>query len=213
MSIRIVMVEDHPVVRAGLRAVLDADERLTVVGEAGSSSAALSLLDELAAAPDGPPDLVLMDLQLGDGAGGIATTRRLRGAHPSVQVLVVTTFDTEADIVAALEAGAVGYVLKDAPTEALLEAVSEAAAGRSALSPEVQQRLVRRLTSPQATLSPREVEILGALATGATNREVARSLFISESTVKTHLAHLYDKLGVTSRTGAISEARARKIIR
>lgn len=213
MSIRIVMVDDHPVVRAGLRAVLDADERLTVVGEAESSATALSMLDELAGSPDGPPDLVLMDLQLGDGAGGIATTREVRASHPDVQVLAVTTFDTEADIVAALEAGAVGYVLKDSPTEALLDAVSEAAAGRSALSPEVQQRLVRRLTSPHATLSPREVEILGALATGATNREVARSLFISESTVKTHLAHLYDKLGVTSRTAAISEARERKIIR
>lgn len=125
----------------------------------------------------------------------------------------MTTFDAEADIVGALEAGATGYVLKDSPTEALIDAVSEAAAGRSILSPEVQQRLVRRMTSPHSALSPRESEILEALATGATNREVAKRLFISESTVKTHLVHLYDKLGVDSRTAAIRVARERRLIR
>lgn len=212
-SIRIMMVDDHPVVRAGLRALLEADEGIEVVAEVGSGTAALGTIDELAASPAGAPDLVLMDLNLGDGIGGIETTRRLRAAHPEVQVLAVTTFDAEADIVGALKAGATGYVLKDSPTAALIDAVGEAAAGRSILSPEVQQRLVRRMSNPHSALSPRETEILEALATGATNREVAKLMFISESTVKTHLVHIYDKLGVDSRTAAIREARDRRLIR
>ena len=154
-----------------------------------------------------------MDLNLGDGIGGIETTRKLRAQHPGVQVLAVTTFDAESDVVGALEAGATGYVLKDAPTEALLDAVREAAAGRSVLSPEVQQLLVRRMAEPRTALSPRETEILEVLATGATNREAAKRLFISESTVKTHLVHLYEKLGVESRTAALRVARERRLIR
>ena len=213
MSIRIMMVDDHPVVRAGLRALLEADDGIEVVAEVGSGTEALRVLEELAASPAGAPDLVLMDLNLGDGIGGIETTRTLRARHREVQVLAVTTFDAEADIVGALEAGATGYVLKDSPTEALIAAVGEAAAGRSILSPEVQQRLVARMTNPATALSPRETEILEALATGATNREVAKALFISESTVKTHLVHLYDKLGVDSRTSALRVARERRLIR
>ncbi|MGO1228829.1 MAG: response regulator [Brachybacterium sp.] len=213
MSIRIMMVDDHPVVRAGLRALLEADEGIEVVAEVGSGTEALRVLDELAASPAGAPDLVLMDLNLGDGIGGIETTRTLRARHREVQVLAVTTFDAEADIVGALEAGATGYVLKDSPTEALIAAVGEAAAGRSILSPEVQQRLVARMTNPATALSPRETEILEVLATGATNREAAKALFISESTVKTHLVHLYDKLGVDSRTSALRVARERRLIR
>ncbi|MGP9537129.1 response regulator [Brachybacterium sp. AOP43-C2-M15] len=213
MSIRLMMVDDHPVVRAGLRALLEADEEVEVVAEVASGTRALQELDELAASPDGVPDLVLMDLNLGEGIGGIETTRALRERHPGVQVLAVTTFDAEADIVGALEAGATGYVLKDSPTEALLAAVREAAAGRSVLSPEVQQRLVRRMTDPRTALSPRETEILEVLATGATNREAAKRLFISESTVKTHLVHLYEKLGVESRTAALRVARERRLIR
>lgn len=213
MSIRIMMVDDHPVVRAGLRALLEADKGIEVIAEVGTGDETLRVLGELAASSPGLPDLVLMDLNLGDGIGGIETTRTLRERHPGVQVLAVTTFDAEADIVGALEAGATGYVLKDSPTEALIDAVSEAAAGRSILSPEVQQRLVRRMTSPHSALSPRESEILEALATGATNREVAKRLFISESTVKTHLVHLYDKLGVDNRTAALRVARERRLIR
>lgn len=213
MSIRIMMVDDHPVVRAGLRALLEADDGIEVVAEVGSGTEALRVLEELAASPAGAPDLVLMDLNLGDGIGGIETTRTLRAWHREVQVLAVTTFDAEADIVGALEAGATGYVLKDSPTEALIAAVGEAAAGRSILSPEVQQRLVARMTNPATALSPRETEILEVLATGATNREAAKALFISESTVKTHLVHLYDKLGVDSRTSALRVARERRLIR
>ena len=213
MSIRVMMVDDHPVVRAGLRALFEADPGIEVVAEVSSGREALRVLDELAASGAGLPDLVLMDLNLGDGIGGIETTRRLRAQHPGVQVLAVTTFDAEADILGALEAGATGYVLKDAPTEALLDAVREAAAGRSVLAPEVQQLLVRRMAEPRTALSPRETEILEVLATGATNREAAKRLFISESTVKTHLVHLYEKLGVESRTAALRVARERRLIR
>ncbi len=213
MSIRLMMVDDHPVVRAGLRALLEADAEVEVVAAVGSGDEALQVLDRLVTTGEGLPDLVLMDLNLGDGIGGIETTRRLRGEHPEVQVLAVTTFDAEADVVGALEAGATGYVLKDSPTEALLDAVREAAAGRSVLSPEVQQLLVRRMAEPRTALSPRETEILEVLATGATNREAAKRLFISESTVKTHLVHLYEKLGVESRTAALRVARERRLIR
>lgn len=213
MSIRLMMVDDHPVVRAGLRALLEADAEVEVVADVGSGDEALQALDRLVTNGEGVPDLVLMDLNLGDGIGGIETTRRLRAQHPGVQVLAVTTFDAEADVVGALEAGATGYVLKDAPTEALLDAVREAAVGRSVLSPEVQQLLVRRMAEPRTALSPRETEILEVLATGATNREAAKRLFISESTVKTHLVHLYEKLGVESRTAALRVARERRLIR
>ena len=213
MSIRLMMVDDHPVVRAGLRALLEADEGIEVVAEAGSGDEAMRALNLLAQTAESVPDLVLMDLNLGDGIGGIETTRQLRARYPAVRVLAVTTFDAEADIVGALEAGATGYVLKDSPTEALIAAVGEAAAGRSVLSPEVQQRLVARMTNPATALSPRETEILEALATGATNREVAKVLFISESTVTTHLVHRYDKLGVDSRTTALRVARERRLIR
>lgn len=213
MSIRLMMVDDHPVVRAGLRALLEADAEVEVVADVGSGDEALQALDRLVTTGEGVPDLVLMDLNLGDGIGGIETTRRLRAQHPGVQVLAVTTFDAEADVVGALEAGATGYVLKDAPTEALLDAVREAAVGRSVLSPEVQQLLVRRMAEPRTALSPRETEILEVLATGATNREAAKRLFISESTVKTHLVHLYEKLGVESRTAALRVARERRLIR
>ena len=213
MSIRLMMVDDHPVVRAGLRALLEADAEVEVVADVGSGDEALQALNRLVTTGEGVPDLVLMDLNLGDGIGGIETTRRLRAQHPGVQVLAVTTFDAEADVVGALEAGATGYVLKDAPTEALLDAVRKAAAGRSVLSPEVQQLLVRRRAEPRTALSPRETEILEVLATGATNREAAKRLFISESTVKTHLVHLYEKLGVESRTAALRVARERRLIR
>ncbi|MCT1435869.1 response regulator transcription factor [Brachybacterium paraconglomeratum] len=207
------MVDDHPVVRAGLRALLEADAEVEVVADVGSGDEALQALDRLVTTGEGVPDLVLMDLNLGDGIGGIETTRKLRAQHPGVQVLAVTTFDAESDVVGALEAGATGYVLKDAPTEALLDAVREAAAGRSVLAPEVQQLLVRRMAEPRTALSPRETEILEVLATGATNREAAKRLFISESTVKTHLVHLYEKLGVESRTAALRVARERRLIR
>ena len=206
-----VLVDDHPVVRAGLVALLQADGRLDVVGEAGVAAAAVAVVERLAGTGE-PPQVVLMDLHLGRGGpDGIEATRRLAGR--GFRVLVVTTFDSDADILDALEAGASGYVLKDVPTDELVAAALDVAAGRTALSPQVQQRLVQRTMDPHAALSPRETEILQQVATGASNREVARALFISESTVKTHLAHLFAKLGVDNRTALVAVARQRRLIR
>ncbi|MCH8613924.1 response regulator [Arsenicicoccus dermatophilus] len=212
MTSRIVLVDDHPIVRAGLHTLLAADPRIDVVGEAASGEEALVVVDALARAGQGP-DLVLMDLQLGTGITGIEATRQLRATHPQVRVMVLTTFDADTDIFGALEAGAVGYVLKDTPTATLVQAVLDAAAGRPALSPEVALRMVGRVAAPDAGLSPREAEILQLLATGAGNRDIARRLFISESTVKGHLVHVYDKLGVDNRTAAARVARERRLIR
>lgn len=206
------MVDDHPVVRAGLRALLEADAEVEVVADVGSGDEALQALDRLVTTGEGAPDLVLMDLNLGDGIGGIETTRRLRAQHPGVQVLAVTTFDAEADVVGALEAGATGYVLKDAPTEALLDAVREAAAGRSVLSPEV-QRLVRHMAEPRTALSPRETEILEVLATGATNREATQRLFISESTVVPPRPPLREARRREPHRGGAAGGAGRRLIR
>ena len=146
-----------------------------------------------------------------DGLTGIEATRRIR-AEDGPPVLILTTFDTEADIVAALDAGATGYLLKDAPPDAVRRAVRDAAAGRPVLSPSVSAQVRKRAAAPATALSPREIEILRLLATGATNRRLAQALFISEATVKTHLVHIYAKLGVDNRTQAIDRARSARII-
>ncbi|WP_370643491.1 response regulator [Micrococcus sp. ACRRV] len=211
MSVRVMLVDDHPVVRAGVRAVLEADPELTVVAEAGDGAAALDVLQ----ARPGEVDAVLMDLQMGEGMDGVSATRRLRAAHPGIPVLILTTFDTEADILAALDAGTAGYLLKDAPAEQITDAVHRAVAGRPALTPDVAERLLGRTTGSTAAsaLSAREIELLELIARGDTNREAARALFLSEATVKTHLVHIFQKLGVDTRTQAVHEARARRIIR
>lgn len=208
--VRVLVCDDHPIVRAGLVALLGGDDRLDVVAQAGDLAGCLAALDELTTTGSGV-DLVWMDLNLGSGPDGIEATRQL--AARRVPVLVVTTFDAEADILAALEAGARGYVLKDSPTEQLVDACLAAAAGRTVLSPEVQQRLVERTMRPAEALSPREIEILQQVATGASNRQVAKALFISEATVKTHLAHLFTKLGVDNRTALVARAREQRLIR
>lgn len=206
--LRVVIVDDHPVVRAGLRAVLSASDGIDVVDDLAGGE------DLLAALEDGAEvDVVLMDLQLGEGRlDGVATTRRVgdRGGPP---VLVVTTYDTESDVLAALDAGAIGYLLKDAPTEELVAAVRAAAERRTTLHPAVQQRLVGRMRSPDTALTPREVDVVHALARGDSNDEIAAALFLSRATVKTHLTHIYAKLGVDSRTGAVAKARSRGILR
>src|SRR6185312_957007 len=164
-----------------------------------------------------PVDLILMDLQMGTGMDGVTATAKIAGraaeGKSAPPVLILTTYDTDADILAAVEAGASGYMLKDAPPEQIREAVLTAAAGRTALAPEVAARLMGRIRSPQPALSAREVELLELLATGMGNRAIARQLFISEATVKTHLVHIYAKLGVENRTAAIAEAVKRRIIR
>lgn len=200
--INVMLIDDHPVVRAGLRSILDSFDEITVVGEGSDGSA----VDEL------PPgvDVVVCDLQM-PGVDGVAATRRLQEAG-GPPVLVLTTFDTQAGIVAALEAGAVGYLLKDAPEERLREAVVATAAGQRTLAPEVAAALAERVTRPREALSSREIELLQALASGASNRELATQLFISEATVKTHLIHIYQKLGVDNRTAAVTVAREQRLI-
>ncbi|WP_394285677.1 response regulator [Corynebacterium sp.] len=200
--INVMLIDDHPVVRAGLRAMLDSFADIAVVGEGSDGSAVAEL----------PPgvDVVVCDLQM-PGVDGVAATRRLREAG-GPPVLVLTTFDTQAGIVAALEAGALGYLLKDAPEERLREAVVATAAGRRTLAPEVAAALAERVTRPWEALSAREIELLQALASGASNRELAAQLFISEATVKTHLIHIYQKLGVDNRTAAVTVAREQRLI-
>ncbi|MCT1803067.1 DNA-binding response regulator [Kocuria sp. WRN011] len=205
MSTRVLLVDDHPVVRAGLRAVLEGLPDITVVAEARDALSAQqrSRHDDI--------DVVVMDIQMGPGPTGIDATRAIRAAG-GPPVLILTTYDTQSDILSALEAGATGYLLKDAPEETLRQAVLDAAANRPVLSPQVTAQLVMRTTKPASALSPREIEILELAATGASNRSMAKQLFISEATVKTHLVHVYNKLNVDNRTAAIDRARQQRII-
>lgn len=209
MTVHVMLVDDHPVVRAGVRAVVEAHPDLRVVAEAADGAEALRVLD---AAP-GPVDVVLMDLQMGEGMDGVSATRAVRERRPDVQVLILTTFDTEADILAAVDAGAAGYLLKDAPSEEIARAVRQAAAGQKALAPQVAATLMGRMAGGADALSAREIELLELIARGATNKAAAKELFISEATVKTHLVHVFQKLGVDNRTRAVDEARRRRIIR
>lgn len=209
MTIRVLLVDDHPVVRAGLRAMFEEFENITVVAEAADGGAALAEVARFAEQGH-PLDAVVMDLQM-KPVGGIIATRSITEQFRT-PVLVLTTFDTQSDIVAAVEAGALGYLLKDAPPEQVQAAVVATAEGRRALSPDIAATLMDRMHRPVITLSQRETEILTLLATGATNREMAQRLFISESTVKTHLVHIYSKLGVDNRTAAVATARAENLL-
>ena len=211
-EIRILLVDDHPVVRAGLRAMLTEFSGFSVVAEAAEGAAALKEVQRLQALGE-PVDVVLMDLQMGAGMDGVSATKALKELASAPPVLILTTYDTDADILAAVEAGASGYMLKDAPPEQICAAVQSAAAGQTALAPEVAARLMGRIRNPAPVLSAREVELVELLATGMSNKAIAKQLFISEATVKTHLVHIYDKLGVDNRTAAISVAVSRRIIR
>lgn len=205
--ITIVLVDDHPVVRAGLRALLAGQPDLAVVGEAADAESARSVVQAA------EPSVVLMDLNLGAGAGGAEATARLRSLATPPYVLVLTTYDTEADILTALEAGAAGYLLKDAPPDDLYRAVRAAARGETVLAPAVAARLVKRASTPGAVLTDREIEVLDLLGRGLGNKELARALLVSEATVKSHLSHIYAKLGVDTRTGAVAKAIEQRIIR
>lgn len=205
--IRVVLVDDHPVVRAGVRALVDAQDDLDVVGEAADSAQAVAVIGETR------PDVVLMDLSLGDGPGGAETTRLVRDLPEPPHVLVLTTYDTEADVLEAVDAGAAGYLLKDAPPDELFRAIRGTARGETVLAPSVATRLLQRAASPTPKVSPREVEILRLLARGLGNKEMARELLVSEATVKSHLSHIYTKLGVDTRAGAVATAIERRILR
>ncbi len=196
--IRLLIVDDHPIVRDGLSGLFADEPGIEVVGTASGGRNALALVPAL------DPDVVLMDLRMPD-LGGAETIRALRAAGQHTPVLVLTTFDTDADVVAAVEAGATGYLLKDASGEELLRAVRAAHRGETVLASSVAERLLGQVRDPkQATLSPREIDVLRLVARGTTNRDAARELFVSEATVKTHLVHIYAKLGVSDRAAAVA---------
>jgi DNA-binding NarL/FixJ family response regulator len=204
--IRLLVVDDHPVVRAGMVAVLGEEADLDVVGEAANGAEALALVPRLR------PDVVLMDLRM-PVMDGAEATRRLAEAPDAPQVLVLTTYDTDADIVRAVEAGARGYLLKDAPTPVLTDAIRRAARGETVLAPPVAARLAERLRTPAGPeLTAREVEVLGLVARGLSNADIGRELFIGEATVKTHLIRAFGKLGVDDRTAAVTEAHRRGLL-
>ncbi|MET9350996.1 response regulator transcription factor [Streptomyces termitum] len=205
MTVRILLCDDHVVVRAGLLALLGSTPDIEVVGEAGSGEEAVAMAAKL------QPDVVLMDLQLGPGIDGVEATRRI--APTGVHVLVLTTYDTDADITRAIEAGATGYLLKAERPEELFAAIHAAAQGRTALSPPVASRVMDRMRgAARPSLTDRERDILGQLAHGLGNKEIARALFISEATVKTHLGRIYAKLGVDTRAGAVAVAKEQRLL-
>ena len=205
-TVTVVLVDDHPVVRAGLRALLETADTVEVVAEAGTGEEAI------AAARETSPDVVLMDLRLGEGMDGSAATAALSGTDPAPKVLILTTYDNDADIVRAVEAGAAGYLLKDASPQHLVEAVHAAARGETVLADVVAQRLMNRMRRTAPELSARELEVLRCVAQGLSNREIARALFVSEATVKSHLVHVFDKLDAENRTAAVAVARSAGLI-
>lgn len=211
--IRVLLVDDHPVVRSGLRALLEGLDGVRVVGEAADGAEALDIVT--ASRQQNDPDVeaidvVVMDIEM-PGLDGITTTRRLKEQN-GPPVLILTTYDTQSDVMAAVDAGAKGYLLKDAEPEKLRQAILDTAAAKQTLSTEIAALLMHRMQQPQQSLSSREIELLELLATGATNKQLAQSLFISEATVKTHLVHIYQKLNVTNRTAAIDTARSQRLI-
>jgi DNA-binding NarL/FixJ family response regulator len=205
--IRLLVVDDHPVVRDGLIGTFGAAPGFEVLGEASDGARAVALAQAL------DPDVVLMDLRM-PGTDGVQAIRELGARGVRARVLVLTTYDTDSDVLPAIEAGATGYLLKDAPLEELLRAVRAAARGEAVLSPAVASRVLGRVREPDAEqpLSDRELEVLALVARGTTNREAARRLFISEATVKTHLLHIYAKLGVNDRAAAVAEGYERGLL-
>ncbi|GGS09820.1 DNA-binding response regulator [Streptomyces aureoverticillatus] len=204
--ITLVVADDHPVVRDGLRGMFESAPDFAVLGEAADGVAAVELVARL------DPDVVLMDLRM-PGGGGVDAIAELTRRGARTRVLVLTTYDTDTDTLPAIEAGATGYLLKDAPRDELFAAVRAAAEGRTVLSPAVASRLVRRVRAPgDEPLSSREREVLALVAKGTSNRDIAKELFISEATVKTHLTHIYGKLGAKDRAAAVATAYGRGIL-
>jgi DNA-binding NarL/FixJ family response regulator len=205
--IRLLIADDHPVVRDGLSGMFSGDDGFEVIGEAANGAQAVTLACAL------EPDVILMDLRMPE-MDGVAAIAELARRKVAARVLVLTTYDTDSDVVRAVEAGATGYLLKDSPRGDLLRAVRAAARGEAALSPSVATPLLGQVRAPaQEPLSQREFEVLELVARGATNREAAAKLFISEATVKTHLLHIYAKLGVSDRAAAVAEGFQRGLLR
>ena len=204
--ITVLLVDDHPVVRSGLRALLAGEPTLDVVGAAATAEEALTLVATL------DPDVVLSDLRLGDGIDGVTLTETLRRGGERPAVLILTTYDNDSDIVRAVMAGAAGYLLKDAEPEVIVQGIHDAAGGRLVLSHELERRVAARMTHGVPQLSDRELDVLRLVAEGRANKEIARTLFISEATVKTHLVHIFGKLHTDSRTSAVAAARTHGLI-
>jgi DNA-binding NarL/FixJ family response regulator len=205
--IRLVICDDHPVVRSGLRGMLRSQADLEVVAEAPDGIQAVALAHRFR------PDVVLMDLRM-PRMDGVEATGKIKAELPEVQVLVLTTYETDADILHAVEQGAIGFLLKDSSEENLFDAIRQAAQGKSTLAPSVATRLVERMRgTADERLSEREIEILQLVGQGLNNKAIARALFISESTVKTHMLHIFEKLDVTDRTAAVTTALRRGMIR
>ncbi|HEX3749359.1 MAG TPA: response regulator transcription factor [Streptosporangiaceae bacterium] len=204
--IRLLIVDDHPVVRDGLRGIFESDPQFEVTGEAGNGAEAVTQARSLR------PDVVLMDLRMPD-VDGVTAIKRLAELGVDTRVLVLTTYDTDTDVVPAIEAGATGYLLKDAPRSELLRAVRAAARGEAVLSPSVATRLLGQVRAPaHEPLSNRELDVLALVARGTSNRDTATRLFISEATVKTHLLHIYAKLGVNDRAAAVATGFERGLL-
>ncbi|MEV6905729.1 response regulator transcription factor [Amycolatopsis sp. NPDC051071] len=206
MTITLLITDDHPIVRDGLRGIFTADQGFEVLGEASSGDEAVALAERLR------PDVVLMDLRM-PGSGGVAAIAKLAKLRNPARILVLTTYDTDTDVIPAIEAGATGYLLKDAPREELFRAVRATARGEAVLSPAVADLIMGRVRAPAPEpLSRREIEVLTLIARGSTNKDAAKQLFISEATVKTHLVHAYAKLGVKDRAAAVATAFERGLL-
>lgn len=204
--VRLLVVDDHPVVRDGLIGMFNTDPDIEVIGAASDGAEAVNLARAFT------PDLILMDLRM-PGTDGVTAIRELARLDVPSRVLVLTTHDTDADVLPAIEAGATGYLLKDAPRDELLRAVHDAAQGRAVLAPSVASRLVDRVRTPETSqLSPRELEVLALVADGTTNKRVARELHVSEATVKSHLLTIYAKLNVSDRAAAVAEGFRRGLL-
>lgn len=205
--VRVLIVDDHPVVRTGLRGMFAGTPEIDLVSEASDGQEAVLQAQRL------QPDVILMDLRL-PGLDGVAATTQIKQDRPATQVIILTTYDSDGDILRAIEAGAIGYLLKDTPRDELFRAIHAAAQNQPLLTPSVAARLMNRMRAPaDEGLSGREIEVLGLVARGNSNKEVARTLSISEATVKTHLNHIFQKLAVTDRTSAVTVALERGILR
>lgn len=205
--IRLVIADDHPIVRAGLQGLLASQPDFEVIGEAANGQEALELVRTHR------PQVVLVDLRM-PVLDGVGTTREIKRISPATYVLVLTTYETDADVLRAIESGATGYLLKETPREELFRAIRATAIGQSMLSPSVASRLVRRSRGADGrVLSVREIEVLRHVARGTSNKIIARELKIGEATVKTHLLHIFAKLGVDDRTAAVTVAIDRGIVR